>query len=259
MKSIFLLTFSSFVFLQAEVLFSGIVKPINQIQLSVLSEGQIEKIYFQEGSVVNKESMILSLEKNMQALETKRKELAYLDKSRIEALKKNIAILQGLVQNKKSLYESSKAISYNALQQNEMELINLEGQLETLYENKKKEKIEFEIAKQALDNYYLKSPINGIIVHIKPKVGEWVQRGDSIVTITDVDKCYLEIDVDFQALQLIKFNQEVKIKFADSSKVGHIDFISPVADNSSGLVRVKIVFDNKDRKVIPGMNAEVIF
>lgn len=259
MKFIIVLIFFSFISLEAETLFSGIVKPINQIQLSVLSEGQVENIFFQEGSIVNKESTILSLEKSMQALETKKRELTYLDKTKIDALKKSVSISKDLIQNKKSLYDSSKAISYNVLLQNEIELVNLEGQLETLYEGKKKEKIEFEMAKQALDNYNVKSPINGIIVNIKPKVGEWVQRGDSVVTITNIDQCYVEIDIDFQALQLIKIHQEVKIRFADSTKVGHIDFISPVADNSSGLVRVKIVFDNKDRKIIPGMNAEVVF
>jgi len=144
-----------------------------------------------------------------------------------------------------------------------MQYIGSKSEYESLKTAKQKEEVEYLIALNLLDYYKVKSPVDGIITKINPKLGEWVQAGDEIVHIVNTEICYVEIDLEIQQLKKLKLDSSVVVEVSENEKViqkeGKVVFISAVADSSSGLIRAKINFDNKTNKVTPGLHAKIIF
>jgi len=249
--------------LVAQTKLTGIIKPIYDAKLSVSTEGIITKFYKKEGDFIKKDDFILKLDDNLQKLETQRRKIVLEDKTQLEAMQKNLMILKDILNKKEILFKKTKAISLNELNQLRMQYINTQGEVDNFIANEKKETIEYKISAEVLKYYKLKSPVDGVITKIKPKIGEWVETGKEIVDIVDIRTCFVEIDLNINQLQTIKLNSKVIIKVDIGDKIikkdGFIKFISVVADNSSSLIRAKVYFDNKDMLITPGINATVIF
>ena len=240
----------------------GIIKPVYQAKISMSTEGKAEKILLKEGSKVRKGEVILSLDSALQRIETRRRKLLVEDTIKRDSLQKNLKILKDILDKRQELYDATKSISANELNQLKMQYINTEAELEATIINDKKELIEYEISKKILETYDLRAPVNGIITRIEPKIGEWVQMGKEIVEIVNTDVCFVEIDLTAKEFQSVSVGSKVKLKIFNGRdtfiRAGKIKFISTVADSSSRLIRSKIEFDNKDGKAIPGLSAELI-
>jgi membrane fusion protein (multidrug efflux system) len=117
-------------------------------------------------------------------------------------------------------------------------------------------KLQHEIAKEQLERRKIRSPITGLVVEKKKEAGEAVDANEAVFRLVDISRVYLQVFVDsVQALKLTR-NQSVKVRFpeyGDLARTGTIDFIDPRIDGASGLVRVKVLIDNPDRKLIAGM------
>tara|TARA_B100001063_G_C16778178_1_gene567738 strand:- start:2234 stop:2983 length:750 start_codon:yes stop_codon:yes gene_type:complete len=247
----------------AQNIVTGIVKPIYDANLSVATDGIVNKLLLQEGSVVKKNQSILKLDDKLQKLETKRRKLVLDDKIKLKSLVKNLVIMKDLLNKKEQLYKTTKAISLNELNQLRMQYINFKAEIETLRANEKKEEVEYKISAEILDYYDLRSPIDGVITEIKPQMGEWVQSGDEIVTVVNVKTCYVEVDIDSSLVKDISMDKKVLVEVVNTNnpiqKEGTFSFISAVADSSSGLVRAKVLIKNEDNTVVPGVTAKITF
>ncbi len=263
MKFIVLITLISGVMMAQGSAFIGLIKPIYDIKLSVAVDASVKKILLKEGDVVKKDQTIIYLNDELQSLETSRRLLIYEDNSKAESLKENLVIMKNLVEAKERLYTKTKAVSLNDLNRLKMQYINLKSEYEIDLESKKRENIEYQIANTVLEYYKIKSPITGIITEIKPSVGERLQTNSEIVRIVNVDVCYVELDIDSNLLDEIDKKKSVVVEVERAGKIikkkGKIEFVSVIADNASGLVRVKISFDNKDKAVLPGVTAKITF
>lgn len=239
----------------------GIIKPIDDIALSVSVDGKIEEIFIKEGSSVKKGDKLLQIDANLQKLEMRRSEIIWKDTAQLDSSIKTQKILKSLLHSTQVLYKKSKSISRDDMQALEMQYFAQEGEIQARVENEKKEETEYLMAKERLSKYTISSPINGIITELRLEEGEWAKMGDLLIRIVNSDICFLEINIDEQYSSavsvgdVLSFNLLIK----DSIKLieGEITFISPIADNASGLVRLKVEFDNRNYKVTPGVSATV--
>lgn len=260
---IFTLLLASILYLLAQERVTGIVNPIYDAKVSASTDGIVSKIILKEGDRVKKNQVILKLDDKLQKLETTRRKLVFNDTTQLDSLKASLVIMEDIVSKKEALFKNTKALSLNELNQLRMQYINSRGEFDTLVSNEEKEKIEYQISKEVLNYYNLKSPIDGVITHIKPKLGEWVQVGSEIVSVVNTKTCFVVVDLSAELLQKLPLHSKVTVEVNDGSKIiqkdGSVDFISVVADSSSGLVRVKIYFDNSDDAVRPGVAASIVF
>jgi len=242
---------------------TGIIKPIYEAKISVSVDGVVSKINFKEGDFVRKNNVIMKFDDKLQELETKRRKIILDDVTKLNSSKENLEILEKALEIKEEVYKKTKSISLNELNGLRMQYIGSKSEYESLKTAKQKEEVEYLIALNLLDYYKVKSPVDGIITKINPKLGEWVQAGDEIVHIVNTEICYVEIDLEIQQLKKLKLDSSVVVEVSENEKViqkeGKVVFISAVADSSSGLIRAKINFDNKTNKVTPGLHAKIIF
>ena len=103
----------------------------------------------------------------------------------------------------------------------------------------------------------VKAPIDGIVGSFnQKKVGDTVNIGTPITTLTDNEIFYLNIGIPTEYRSQLKLGLPVKIINGDGSDgvTGKITFISPVVDQSSQSILTKVTFENdgslRDREYV---------
>jgi RND family efflux transporter MFP subunit len=122
-------------------------------------------------------------------------------------------------------------------------------------------KLQLQVAQEQLARRQIRSPIAGVVVEKKKEAGEAVNENEAVFHIIDISKVYLQVFVDAVVALKLRTGQPVPVSFPEYQaleRTGLIDFIDPRIDGASGLVRIKVLIDNPDRKLIAGMRGSVV-
>jgi RND family efflux transporter MFP subunit len=214
---------------------SGITEAVDDATLSSSVIGIIRARPFAEGARVNKGDVILALDNRLEELEVMRKRLirdhakSELDRSKALAEKSDVSITKEELDKKRAEFDVAVA--------------------------------DYDYAQEQLDRRKIIAPFSGIISEYHLKVGEGCQALQPLVRIVDPRRCHLVIYVDAQIGIRLKQGDEAQLEI-DSGRTtapfrGQIDFVSPVADPASGLMKAKIVFEN-DGKIRPGVAGRML-
>lgn len=104
-----------------------------------------------------------------------------------------------------------------------------------------------------------KAPFSGVVSISYKKQNEYARPGDNIIEIIN-DKQLLAVrGVSVTKLPRLKINAPVKINVSGKFYDAKIHFISPEVDASVEMVTVKVIIENSDGKLRPGMGCKVIF
>ena len=102
------------------------------------------------------------------------------------------------------------------------------------------------VVTQDLDFNRIVAPIEGTIANIIPKVGDYVEAGDNLTTITQNQALELNIAVPVEQASRLKLGLPVEVTAGKNGKQyrANISFISPRADSSTQSVLVKAILEN---------------
>jgi RND family efflux transporter MFP subunit len=214
---------------------NGITEAINDVTLSAPSAGIIGKRPVQEGDFVKVGQIVLELDKRLEELEVSRRKFV-VDLKRTD------------VENSKKLFEKTISLSKEEMDKKIMEFSVADA--------------EHELAKEVLNRRLIVAPFEGTVVGLSLNVGEACEAQQHLVRVVDIRKCYFICNIEARAGYTLRPGQNVKLeieagdKFAEFS--GTVFFVSPVVDPASGLMRVKIVFDNPEGKIRPGVAGKML-
>lgn len=247
---------------QADEFNTGIVKPLRSLELSMAVDGVVTARPVAEGEAVAAGGVILQLDEQLQALEVQRKKALWKDRSSLKTLSANLEEMEQLLLRKEALAAASRAVSQADLNRVRIQMNSAQGEYDMARQNEVREKLDYQIAEEVLSYYHLNSPIAGELVEVVPDVGEWVKAGDVVARVVDHSQCILALDVDVAtALQLVE-GETVAIRVhmpnQDVDTEGVVEFVSPVADEGSTLVKARIRFDNQSGEVVPGVTASLV-
>lgn len=119
-----------------------------------------------------------------------------------------------------------------------------------------KAKLDLQSAQIGFDETVIKSPISGIIGQRVIHIGERVDEKSHLFTIMDTHNVYWIVTVtELEAGKIIKGNKcSFTIDALGTKKfTGKVAIISPVVDPKSRTVEVRVLLDNKDYVLQPGM------
>lgn len=243
--------------------FTGIISPQYDLQLSLSTDGLVKSVNKKEGNLLKKDEAILVLDNKLQSLETQRRKIIWQDTSKLNNLVQQKKIIEKRYKDALDLYNQTKSISYDEITSIKLKLDEIDSEIKYNGENEKREKLEYTISKEMLDNNILKSPIDGVVSKIVVDIGEWVKAGEPIVNIINSKICYVEFNIEKSYVNQIKNSKSVNItideKESKIEKEAKIEFISPIADKSSGLILVRVEIDNSDDSITPGLSATLSF
>ncbi|MDJ0692022.1 MAG: efflux RND transporter periplasmic adaptor subunit [Xenococcaceae cyanobacterium MO_188.B32] len=102
------------------------------------------------------------------------------------------------------------------------------------------------VASQNLDFNRLVAPIDGVVGNIIPKVGDYVDTGDELTTITQNDTLDLNINVPIERSSQLKIGLPVEIINGQGKNniTGKISFISPRVNRREQAILAKATFSN---------------
>jgi RND family efflux transporter MFP subunit len=240
----------------------GITEPYRDTTLSATVSERVSAIICEEGELVREGTVVLELEREEETLEVDRRRLIAESKAEVTAAEQRLETLQLDLKATRQLYESTQSVSREELLQKELECKLAEAELEGLLIAEKREEIEYCIAQVQLEKRLIRAPFDGVIVKIHPEVGENCTPQDPLIRIVDTAKCRLIVHLEASVSRQVKEQMDVRIRIDGLSNPsilpGTVVYISPVVDPSSGLREVKVLFDNDDGHVNPGMTGTLL-
>ena len=240
---------------------AGITEPISDVTLSLSVSGIVSKIFVKEGDRVRKDQLVLNLDKRAEELEVARRKLVWESKAEEEGARARARTLKEIYESTLKLYESTKSVSEEDLKKSELEYKLAVFEKDRLSAAELREKIEYEAAVEALEKRLLRSPIGGTVIKIAYDEGESCEEHQPLARIVDTSRGRFVCNLEEGLGRLIERGREVVLTIGAGQieKKDKVSFVSPVVDSASGLMEVKVEFDNRDGRVSPGAAATMTF
>jgi RND family efflux transporter MFP subunit len=252
----------------AQVVMGGVSRAKVDLKLSLPVSGRVEQLRVSEGTKVIKGELILSLDKTLEELEVVRRRLLLDDLSKLHELQIREAVLREQVAKARTLL-AAQLVSSKQVEDEEIVYQDVVAQLGALTMAKKREKVEYELAREALARRVLLAPTDGTISKVNVREGESLGVNESAVSLVDItvarfvgslaanDAARLRIGMTGR----LAFTRECGKQVRDCVEIvrnARITFVSPVTDAASGLVEVFAEFDNADMVVRPGIAGQMV-
>lgn len=241
--------------------FTGRFEAVEMVELRARVTGYLDKVHFQDGQMVEKGDLLFEIDPRPYEAAVARAEaelarmdsqlkLADLDTKRGERLLTQSAISQEEVDTRRARFQEANA--------------NVASAAAAV----KTAKLDLQYAK-------ITAPVSGRISNRRVDVGNLVGSGDAgqaLTTIVSLDPLHFVFDVsETEYLQLIRLPQgqdqlangrtmptELKlIDEKDWTRTGRIDFVDNRLDENTGTLRMRVVVDNADGVLRPGLFARL--
>jgi HlyD family secretion protein len=270
---------------------SGNIEANDKFEINLSPTQKITKVYFKEGDTVKKGDVLVKLDTTDLEYQIK-KAILNLDilkigssnankqatinlesaKSTYDHLKKKFDANQELFNNgyisqeeydtsKKSLLDAENQIKLAEIQYNSSQLNNSDS-------DKKKQieltQADIENLKKKIADSSIKSTVNGKVIKLSVKEGQFPANTNSLVQVCDLSVYKVKVEVSQYDAVLISTGQKaaIKVKGLDKKYTGTITSISPVAEitmngtNQESKVKVEISIDNPDTNIKVGYEVD---
>lgn len=237
--------------------YACVTEPYRDATLSLPVTGQIEKLHVKAGDRVKRGERLVTLESVLEELEARRRKLIWEGKTELEAAEIQAETYQHLLASMRELYQATKSVSKEELDKMELEYGTAEAERKRAEIAEQREKLEYQLAKANLDRKRLTAPFAGTVVDILLQEGESVEANQPLLQLVDVSKGYLVCNIEERVGRTVGKGQQLPVRIQAGEGYwegqGEVVFASPVTDAASGLVRIKLEFDNKKGVVRPGV------
>jgi RND family efflux transporter MFP subunit len=239
--------------------YTGIVHARHHLTLSVSVPGIIAKVLVEPGRRVGAQEALLLLDDRLQVTEEQRRRTVLEDNAEIKATDERLKIVQALAEDARKLVGTRGAISREEAARTELDLVATRGRLDQLQAQKRRERLELQVAEQERAQRRLLAPVAGVVTKVQADLGEWARPGDPMVELVDTSVLHLQVNVPAAAARSVREGASLPISFEASLNLppvnGNVVFISPAIDAASGLVEMRLRFANPNGRVPPGVKA----
>jgi multidrug efflux pump subunit AcrA (membrane-fusion protein) len=103
----------------------------------------------------------------------------------------------------------------------------------------------------------INSPVDGVIVSIEKRVGEWVEPGTALFRMVRIDRLRIEGFVDAEQCVSDLVGREARVTVDLAGKpfktLGTVTFVNPDVNSVNNQVRIHLEVDNSDHMLRPGL------
>ena len=202
--------------------FSGTIEGSQQTNAVAKLGDPIAKIYVRVGSKVKKDQLLAEF-------------LFTGDNTSYQQAKANIELQEKTLARMKEV-QAKGGVSQQTIDQQETQLSVAKMNLET--------------ARRAT---LVLAPSAGTITEVKHKVGEVPGVGGAMFTIANLDKVILKLNVTSSEIGFFKKGAKATIQLNGETLEGEVSLIPLAADKTTRFFPVEVTFNNKGRKLLPGM------
>lgn len=242
--------------------FTGLIIARHDLLVSPGVSGAVTRVGVEVGQRVRPGQVMVQVDDRAQELEALRRKQILEDMSELKAARDRLRILTPLYQDSRRAFDAGGSISRDELSRLELDWSSAQARVEQLEIQKRREKIEYEIAEEERRQRRLLAPVSGVVTRIDIEIGEWARPGEPVLQLVDADLCYLKVNVTPGALRSLRPDQSIEIRFdpmlALAPVKGRLSFVSPATDPASGLTELRVSFQNTGWRVPPGVKAFIV-
>lgn len=194
--------------------------------------GMIQKIYLTPGAIVKENEVLVQ-------------QNADPNIGQLHALQANAELARITYERDKKQYQA-QGVSKQQLDSDLQNWKGLQGQVEQ---------------QQAIVNQLtITAPFSGRLGVSEVNPGQYLNPGDTVVTLQSLDPIYVDFFLPQNQLQYVATNQDVSITidaFPGKTFTGKITTVNPIVDKGTRNVEVEATLPNADDLILPGMFATV--
>lgn len=177
-----------------------------------------------------------------------------LAKIDVSALKANLDKAEAAAKLADELYQRRKTLFEQKIFTKE-DLDRSQTERTLGYGNLKQAQVEYERGSTV-------APISGLVNHLYVDEGEFIERGKPMLDLVNVDRIKVNANVPELDVRYLKVAQKATVRidaFPGKQIPGIVDFVAFKADPATKTFQVKVIIDNPDHAIRPGMIARVAF
>jgi RND family efflux transporter MFP subunit len=222
----------------------GTVKGFKEIDMKFPNAGKIKSINFMEGDLIGEGEVLAELDQKEAELK-----IDY-QKANFEGAK------SAFIAASKKLANAQKMFNIGAIYVSKLDEAIMEAD-EAIYKMNAA-KVELDSAVHEIEKNKLTSIISGVIGILNMEAGEFATNSDKVLILIDIAQVYVELgiiekDIDKVAIGL---SAEVLVDaYPDMIFEGEIENILPIIEGKSRTLTVKVLIDNDQNLLLPGMFA----
>ena len=202
--------------------FSGSIEGMQQNKIICKMGDPLAKINIQVGSSVKKDQVVAEY-------------LFTGDNTQYQQAQEQVAVLEKATERMRELHQKG-GISQQDMDTQEMQL--------------KVAKMNLETARRAS---LILAPEAGVVTELKFQVGQTPGQGGVLATIAKLEKVILKLNVTSQDIGYFKKGAAASVTVAGEKVKGKVSLIPLAADPQTRFFPVEVTFDNKQKKLLPGM------
>ena len=214
----------------ASINFSEVSLNTQKTTFNTLADSLIESINSAKGTLQSLENITLT------------------NKQEIDALKNAIKTYENQLSIAKISYSTAVSGLENSKQYKEQNIVSVQTSLDGSLG-------QLNLARVQTGDLRIKAPISGQITKKYVELGAEIQPGTKIAEISQTDNLKIEVNLNSEDIYKIKASKQyILINDKYEAKISRI---YPSADTLTKKVKVEIIFDNKDKILIPGTFVKV--
>ncbi|GLX77892.1 hemolysin D [Thalassotalea insulae] len=208
----------------------GRTEPDRITTLKAEISGQVTEVLAQRGSRVIKGQVIARLALN--------------------DLQSQLTRSQALLKQREIEYQGAKKLNAEGYQG--------KAQLSSAQANLAAVKADIKRYQIAIENTVIKAPFDGVLNTRYVEQGDYVQSGDDIAMIADLDPLVVRAYVTENQIAQLSVGQSADISLLNKQAVqGRVRYIASVANEATNTFKIEVTIDNADYQLLAGLSSEV--
>ena len=214
-----------------EQLLDCILEPNKTIEISSPVEGVISKQYVERGTLVKKGQVVMRLHSEM------------------ERAAFNLAEVQAKF--------GERTVTRN----DDISTLISGQEKDEIITNAQISKLELKEAQARLNMKIIKSPINGIVIDVNRKEGEYVTE-EPVMTVVSINPLHVEVIAPVSFFGQVKKGDQIKVmpeQPIGGEYLASVKTVDSVVDAGSGTFRILLKLPNPKAKLPSGLKCRVVF
>jgi HlyD family secretion protein len=252
---------------------SGRIQPKTKVNITSQVSGEIVSLPVKEGDTVRSGQLLVVIDTIQPRSDLDEAQYALTGMhAQLDGAKTVLAQAEDEYKRQQQLFDS-KLTPQATFDNARYTYLNAKSSYESMVASSKQLEARVDKQRDALRKSKIASPMDGVVTLVDCEVGEIAQaqnaftQGKTLVTISNMNVFEVEVEVDETEVAKIDQNQPAKIEldaFPDTSFVGQVVEIGNTAilkstgtQDQSTNFKVKVVFQDTNAKIRPGMSATV--
>jgi RND family efflux transporter MFP subunit len=229
----------------------GVLEPWKTSDVASIEPGLLESLQVKLGDYVRVGQPLAKIESS--ALES---QLAIVE-SQAAASGRQLAAEADVELNRRRVESllaarENRYSSQTELERAQADLKISQGRLTTEIEEQEVLRLQVARLKHQIKQRTVVAPIDGVVTQLHKELGEFLSpTSPEVLRIVDVSRLRASFFLQVKEVEGLADNGRVRVRLNDGSEtVAEVEHVSPVADGESGLIEVRVLIDNPERKIL---------